>query len=192
MKIIHLDEEQLVDGCLAGDRNCQRMLYERYYGAMMGVCMRYTSDREEARDVLHEGFIKIFRNLAGFQRGTNLGGWIRRVIVNTAIDQYRRSARIPQSVDISTAIGEFDHATDIVSDMSAQEILAIVQQLPPAYRTVFNLYVVEGYPHKDIGEMLGISEGTSKSNLAKARTKLQKMIIDSRKGQQSSDDERYA
>lgn len=192
MKIIHLDEEQLVDGCLAGDRNCQRMLYERYYGSMMAVCMRYTSDREEARDVLHEGFIKIFRNLAVFQRGTNLGGWIRRVMVNTAIDFYRRSARAPQTVDINTAVGEYDHATDIVSEMSAQEILDLVQQLPPAYRTVFNLYVVEGYPHKEIGEMLGISEGTSKSNLAKARTKLQKMIIEARKGKQATDDERYA
>lgn len=192
MKIIQLDEGQLVEGCLAGDRNSQKQLYERYYGTMMAVCMRYTNDREEARDVLHEGFIKIYKNLPGFQKGTNLGGWIRRVMVNTAIDHYRKAVKIPQALDITAASYELDRANDVVSEMSAQEILSIVQKLPPAYRTVFNLYVVEGYPHKDIGEMLGISEGTSKSNLAKARTKLQKMIIEARMGFQRNDTEQYA
>ncbi len=174
-----ITEDQIVEGCIDGGRKYQKLLYERYYGSMMVVCMRYTNDREEARDVLHEGFMKVYRNLKKFSRGTNLGAWIRRIMVNTAIDHYRKSAKRPNLVEINQAIHETD-VQDIVSDMSAQEILGLVQRLSPAYRTVFNLYVVEGYSHKEVGELLGISEGTSKSNLAKARGKLQKMILSSR------------
>lgn len=146
---------------------------------MMGVCLRYTNDREEARDVLHEGFMKVFRNLAKFSRGTNLGAWIRRIMINTAIDHYRKNAKHPNLVEINHAIHETD-AHDVVADMSAEEILKLVQKLSPAYRAVFNLYVIEGYSHKEVGEALGISEGTSKSNLAKARGKLQGMVLKSR------------
>lgn len=162
------------------DRRAQQQLYERYYGGMMTVCLRYASDREEARDILHEGFIKVFGNLPRFERGTNLGAWVRRIIVNTAIDWYRRSAKIPPSVEVDTAIHESD-AKDVVSEMGAQEILALVQTLTPAYRTVFNMYVMDGYSHKEIGEILGISEGTSKSNLSKARLRLQQLVINLRK-----------
>lgn len=174
-----ITEDQIVQGCIDGGRKYQKMLYERYYGSMMVVCMRYTNDREEARDVLHEGFMKVFRNLRKFSRGTNLGAWIRRIMVNTAIDHYRKSAKRPNLVEINQAVHETD-VQDIVSDMSAKEILGLVQRLSPAYRTVFNLYVVEGHSHKEVGKLLGISEGTSKSNLAKARGKLQKMILSSR------------
>lgn len=160
-------------------RNFQRILYERYYGAMMVVCMRYTNDREEARDVLHVGFIKVYRNLKKFTRGTNLGAWIRRIMVNTAIDHYRKTAKHPSLVEINHAVHEVD-VQDVVSDLSAEEILAMIQRLSPAYRMVFNLYAIEGYSHKEIGEMLHISEGTSKSNLAKARAKLQQMVTRSR------------
>lgn len=191
MKIIHLDEEQLVDGCLAGERASQKQLYERYYGSMLAVCIRYTGNREEARDVLHEGFVKIFKNLGSFQRGTNLSGWIRRVMVNTSIDHYRKESRTPPSMDIETAYYLAD-VNDVVADMSAQEILDLVQVLPAAYRTVFNLYVVEGYQHREISDLLGISEGTSKSNLAKARLRLQYLILESRKTTQHTEGERYA
>ncbi|RMG23743.1 MAG: RNA polymerase sigma factor [Bacteroidetes bacterium] len=172
-------EDEIVEGCLQGGRKYQKLLYERYYGSMMGVCLRYTNDREEARDVLHEGFIKIFKNLHKFSRGTNLGAWIRRIMINTAIDHYRKSAKHPNLVEINHAIHEAD-IHDVVSDLSAEEILAMVQKLSPAYRTVFNLYVIDGYSHKEVGKLLGISEGTSKSNLAKARAKLQQMILKSR------------
>lgn len=191
MKIIHLDEEQLVDGCLAGERTSQKQLYERYYGSMLAVCIRYTSNREEARDVLHEGFVKVFKSLGSFQRGTNLVGWIRRIMVNTSIDQYRKDSRIPPSMDIETAYYVAD-VNDVVADMSAQEILDLVQLLPAAYRTVFNLYAVEGYQHREISDLLGISEGTSKSNLSKARTRLQYLIFESRKTTQQTEGERYA
>jgi RNA polymerase sigma factor (sigma-70 family) len=169
------DEEAVVKGCLKNDRYSQKLLYENYYGSMMAVCMRYTSDREEARDVLHEGFIKVFKNLSRFKEGTNLGAWIRRIMVNTSIDYYRKQAKKPTIVEINHAVHQVD-IHDVISSMGAEEILGYVQDLSPAYRTVFNLYVVEGYSHREVGELLGISEGTSKSNLAKARAKLKARI----------------
>ncbi|MEO0474087.1 MAG: RNA polymerase sigma factor [Bacteroidota bacterium] len=172
-------EDQIVQGCIDGGRKYQKLLYERYYGSMMVVCMRYTNDREEARDVLHEGFMKVFRNLHKFSRGTNLGAWIRRIMINTSIDHYRKSSKRPNLVEINHAVHETD-VQDIVAELEAKEILKMVQKLSPAYRTVFNLYVIEGYSHKEVGEALGISEGTSKSNLAKARAKLQQMVLKSR------------
>jgi RNA polymerase sigma-70 factor (ECF subfamily) len=152
--------------------------------------MRYTNDREEARDVMHEAFIKVFNYLGKFEKGTNLGAWIRRIMVNTAIDQYRKMAKRPSVVEINQAIHEID-GQDVVSDISAEEILGLVQRLSPAYRTVFNLYAIEGYSHKEISAMLGISEGTSKSNLAKARARLQFMMA-SAKIIRRAEEERYA
>lgn len=179
MRLSDYQEDEIVKGCLEGGRKYQKLLYEKYYGSMMVVCMRYTYDRDEARDVLHEGFMKVFRNLHKYSKGTNLGAWIRRIMINTSIDHYRKMAKRPNLVEINHAVHEID-VQDVVSDMSAEEILGMVQKLSPAYRTVFNLYVIEGYPHKEVGKMLGISEGTSKSNLAKARSKLQQMILKSR------------
>ena len=182
------EETQLVEGCLSGGRKYQRMLYERYYGSMIVVCMRYTQDRKEARDVPHEGFLKVFNNLHKFTLGTNLGAWIRRIMVNTAIDHYRKSSKRPNLVEINHAVHEAD-IHDVISDMSAEEILRLVQKLSPAYRMVFNLYVVEGYSHKEVAKTLGISEGTSKSNLAKARAKLQAMVGRSRMIRRSAGDQ---
>ncbi|MEM9984614.1 MAG: RNA polymerase sigma factor [Bacteroidota bacterium] len=179
MRIHDYSEDQIIEGCLSGGRKYQKLLYERYYGTMLAVCMRYTSDREEAKDVLHEGFIKVFHNLGKFTRGTNLGAWIRRIMVNTAIDHYRKLAKRPSLVEINQAVHEAD-LHDVVSDLSAEEILSMVQKLSPAYRMVFNLYVIEGYSHKEVAKSLKISEGTSKSNLAKARVKLQQMVHRSR------------
>lgn len=179
MRASDYHEDEIIQGCLNGGRKYQKLLYERYYGSMMVVCMRYTNDREEARDVLHEGFMKVFKNLTKYSEGTNLGAWIRRIMINTAIDHYRKSSKRPNLVEINNAIHETD-VQDVVSDMSADEILGMVQKLSPAYRTVFNLYVIEGHSHKEVGKLLGISEGTSKSNLAKARAKLQQMIHKSR------------
>lgn len=169
------DEEKVVKGCLENDRQSQKLLYEHFYGVMLAVCMRYATDREEARDILHEGFIKIFKNLGKYKQGTNLNAWIRRIMVNTSIDHYRRQAKKPPIVEINHAIHKAD-VHDVVAQMGAEEILALVQELSPAYRTVFSLYVIEGYSHKEVGKALGISEGTSKSNLAKARAKLKVKI----------------
>lgn len=179
MRASDYTEDEIIEGCIKGGRKYQKVLYERFYGSMMVVCMRYTHDREEARDVLHEAFMKVFKNIGKFSLGTNLGAWIRRIMVNTAIDHYRKRAKGPALVEINHAIHEID-THNILSDMGAEEILAMVQKLSPAYKMVFNLYVIEGYSHKEVGKLLGISEGTSKSNLAKARAKLQKMILKSR------------
>ena len=179
MRAPKYNEQEVVQGCIRKDRTCQKLMYERYYGSMMAVCMRYASNREEARDILHEGFMKVYKNIERFKQGTNLGAWIRRIMINTSIDHYRKNAKKPNFVEINHAIHEAANH-DVVSEMSAEEILKLVQKLSPAYRAVFSLYVIEGYSHKEVGKALGISEGTSKSNLAKARAKLQRMIHSSR------------
>ena len=169
-------EEELIKGYIKNDRLAQKRLYERYYGKMMGVCMRYSSHREQATEMLNLGFFKVFNTMESFaKRGGNLEAWIYRIMVNTAID-YLRSEIRHQHSDIEKTVYAED-TSDVISDMAAEQILELVNKLTPAYRAVFNLYVVEGYNHSEVGELLGISEGTSKSNLAKARAKLQDMII---------------
>jgi len=173
---IHIEkQEDLIDGCIRGDRQCQNKLYELFHGKMLSVCMRYAKDREEARDVFHEGFVKVFRNLHKFEPKSSLESWIRRIMINTAIDQYRKTKKRRVEVDIEYAsTKKFNN--NIIEQLSAEEILKLVQKLSPGYRAVFNLYVIDGFTHKEIGQKLSISEGTSKSNLAKARAKLKIMI----------------
>ncbi len=168
-------EHTLITACMRQERWAQHKLYEEHYGKMMGVCMRYANNREDARDILHEGFIKVFKNLRSYKPGTSLSAWIRRIMVNTSIDFYRKSVR-RRTEDIEHA--QYAPSSDVsaVSQCSEREILEAVQQLSPVYRTVFNLYVIEGYPHKDIAAQLGITESTSRSNLLKARVKLQGIL----------------
>ena len=168
-------EAQIIRGCLNEERWAQRTLYETYYGKMMGVCLRYANNSEDARDILNEGFIKVFRYLDRYQVGTSLESWIRRILINTAIDFYRKAMR-HRTEDLEYAKHTPSQDEDVISHHSAQDIMAAVQQLPPAYRAVFNLYAIEGYSHKEIGEALGISESTSRSNLVKARTKLKALL----------------
>jgi RNA polymerase sigma-70 factor (ECF subfamily) len=173
-------EEELIKGCIKNERLAQKRLYERFYGKMFGVCMRYSSHREQATEIMNLAFFKVFKTMESFaEKGGNLEAWIYRIMVNTAIDYLRAELRHQHS-DIEKTVYVED-TSDVISDMSAEDIMRMVNKLTPAYRTVFNLYVVEGYNHKEIGEMLGISEGTSKSNLAKARAKLQDMIIEQNK-----------
>ncbi|GAB4493264.1 MAG: sigma-70 family RNA polymerase sigma factor [Saprospiraceae bacterium] len=165
-------EHNLVAALTRQERWAQQQLYEQYYGKMMGICLRYAGSRDEALDLLHEGFIKVFQNIGRYRPGTSLPAWIRTIIVNTCIDYYRKTIR-RRTDDISDAHYLSDDAPDVLSNLTEQEILAAVQELSPAYRAVFNLYVVEGYSHKEIGEALQITESTSRSNLVKARLKLQ-------------------
>jgi RNA polymerase sigma factor (sigma-70 family) len=166
-------ETDLIAALARQERWAQQRLYEEHYGKMMGVCLRYADSRDEALDMLHEGFIKIFQHIQRYKPGTSLPAWIRTIMVNTCIDHYRRQAR-RRTDDIDQAYGLCDEdATDVLSQLTEQEIMQAVQTLSPAYRAVFNLYVVEGYSHKEIGEALDITESTSRSNLVKARTKLQ-------------------
>jgi RNA polymerase sigma factor (sigma-70 family) len=164
-------EQNLISACIRRERWAQQQLYEMHYGKMMGVCMRYANNEEDARDILHEGFIKVFKNLMKYAPGTSLEAWIRRIMINTSIDYYRKMVR-RRTEDLDNAQHESAIDADPISNCSAQDIMSAVQELSPAYRTVFNLYAIEGFAHKEIAEQLGISESTSRSNLVKARSKL--------------------
>ncbi len=172
----NFEERDLIQACIRKERWAQKALYEDYYGTMMGVCLRYANNKEDALDILHEGFIKVFKNLNKYQAGTSLNSWMKRIMVNTAIDFYRRMIR-RRTEDIEQAYQVSSDDADAVSQYTEKEILAAVQQLSPAYRTVFNLYVLEGYSHKEIGDLLDITESTSRSNLVKARIKLKEILL---------------
>ena len=169
---ISYQESDLIEACIRKERWAQRVLYEEHYGKMMGVCLRYANNSDDALDILHEGFIKVFKHIAKYQPGTSLTAWIRRIMVNTAIDYYRKNIR-RRTEDLEQAYDVESPQADAISQCTEKEIVAAVQELSPAYRTVFNLYVIEGYSHKEIAELLDITESTSRSNLVKARLKLQ-------------------
>lgn len=168
-------EDQIINGCVVGDRTAQQTLYSRYSPKMFAICLRYAKDYHSAEDILQEGFIKVFRYISNFRREGSFEGWMRRIFVNTAIEHLRKAVSLYSIVD------DEDKPMDIVDessfdDLDYQDLLGMVQSLSPGYRTVFNLYVVEGYSHKEIAKLLNISEGTSKSQLARARTILQKKV----------------
>jgi RNA polymerase sigma-70 factor (ECF subfamily) len=170
------EESDLITACIRKERWAQKVLYEEHYPKMMGVCLRYASNQDEALDILHEGFIKVFKNMHRYEPGTSLSSWIRRIMVNTAIDYYRKMVR-RRTEDIDTVYHVGTDDADALSQMTEQEILQAIQNLTPAYRAVFNLYVIEGYSHKEIADLLDITESTSRSNLVKARVKLQEALI---------------
>jgi RNA polymerase sigma-70 factor (ECF subfamily) len=169
----------MIQGCKEGDRKAQKAFYDYFASKMLGVCMRYANNENDALDIMHEGFIKILRNIHSFQPGTSLISWIRRIMVNTAIDYYRANIRRRTS-DMEEAGHVVSFDADAVSRFSEMEILEAVQQLSPAYRAVFNLFVIEGYSHKEISQLLDINESTSRSNLVKARLKLQEILLKQR------------
>ena len=153
----------------------QEELYSRFSPRMYAVCLRYAGNAEEAEDILQEGFIKIFKKLDSFRSEGSFEGWVRRIFVNTAIEHFRRKKYLqPVTEKEETSIeGQYNSVLD---NLAERDILGLVQQLSPGYRTVFNMYVVEGYTHKEIADMLGISEGTSKSQLSRAKVILQEMV----------------
>ena len=165
-------EAEIIDGCLHGRQLAQKQLYNRYAGKMMAVCLRYAQTTFEAEDVLQEGFMTVFRTLASFRRECPLEFWIRRIMINAALRQHRRNASL-------VAVSDGDYPETLASEeftlsnYNFQELLEMVQELAPRYRMVFNLYAMEGYTHKEIGELLGVTEGTSKSQYSRARVILQ-------------------
>lgn len=173
---------RIVDACVRGDHMSQETLFKAFYGKMLAVCMRYSKDREEANDIVQEGFIKVFKKLKDFEKKGSLEGWIRRIMVNTALDFIRKRKDFVYDDERELLIEDlpddpFDDKDfkDLVN-LKAEIIINLLQQLSPAYRTVFNLYVIENMTHQEIAEYLNISVGTSKSNLAKAKLKLKKMV----------------
>ncbi|MEO7177170.1 MAG: RNA polymerase sigma factor [Saprospiraceae bacterium] len=172
---MHQSERELISALVTRERWAQQRLYETHYSAMMNICLRYAGNESEGLDLLHDGFIKIFQHIHTYKTGTSLIAWMKRIMVNTCIDDYRKKNR-RRTEDIDHVHAVIDNDPDVVSMLSANEILAVVQELSPAYRTVFNLYVIDGFAHQEIAQQLGINESTSRSNLAKARIKLQELL----------------
>jgi RNA polymerase sigma factor (sigma-70 family) len=168
--------DELVEGCRAGNRKAQELVYRMLSSKMLGVCMRYAKDRFEAEDILQVAFVKIFEKVKEFKGEGSFEGWVRRIMVNTSIEFYRKNARMYPMVDL-------DHAPEKAVDenqmsrMNMNDLMKAIQSLSPGYRMIFNMYAIEGYSHKEIAAELNISEGTSKSQLARARVILQDYII---------------
>jgi RNA polymerase sigma factor (sigma-70 family) len=168
---------ELIGGCIKQDRKSQKMLYKAFYGFSMAICLRYTGDRDEAAEVLNTGFLKVFTHIKTYDVARPFKGWLGKIMTNVSIDHYRANLKMAYSEDLDKA----EHLSDgELADrkLNYDDLLAMVQKLPQAYRTVFNLFAIDGYSHDEIGEMLGINAGTSKSNLHKARQKLKQMIQD--------------
>lgn len=168
--------EAILQGCLEQKPDAQKRLYKLYYGYSKSISLRYAANSEEAEEILNSGFLKVFQNLEKYNNIQPFRAWLRTIMINTAIDYYRKAQKYSKNIPLEdTAEPSIDD--EILDKMSAEEILSMVQQLPNSYRTAFMLYVVDGYNHREIGELLGISEGTSKSNLSLARAKLKNMLL---------------
>jgi RNA polymerase sigma factor (sigma-70 family) len=175
-------EEEIVNGCLKGDPKYQEVLYNTYSKKMYGVCLRYAPSDEAAKDLLQDGFIKVFQNLDRFKGEGSFEGWVRRIMVNHALEGLRKLSAKAQHVDVEDVhevLQDNHHVNFNRYDMNY--LLSKIQQLAPGYRAVFNLYIIEGYQHNEIAEMLGISENTSKSQLSRARKLLQDSLEDVKK-----------
>lgn len=180
--IPEVDEKSIhiIKGCIDGDRRAQKDLYTLYYAMALGICLRYSNNREDAIGILNEGFFKVFKNISKYDYQKPFSVWIKKIMTNTAIDFYR--AKIRQGILVDVAMYEQTIVYDdtISQKLNYEDLLAMVHQLPPAYRTVFNLYAIDGYGHEEISDMLGIAIGTSKSNLHKARGRLAEMVKNQR------------
>ncbi|MCB0516869.1 MAG: RNA polymerase sigma factor [Chitinophagales bacterium] len=171
------DEAELIARCLKGNVQAQEAMYERFAAKMYGVCLRYTKNTHTAEDVMQEGFIKVFRNLAQFRGEGSFEGWVRRIFVNTAIEHYRKQVNMYPILEVNY-LEEEPYSDEIIGHLSAEDLMNMINQLAPGYRTIFNLFVIEGYSHQEIADQLQISEGTSKSQLSRARYLLQQMILE--------------
>jgi RNA polymerase sigma-70 factor (ECF subfamily) len=171
-----MSEAELIKECIAGNPLAQKQLYQTYSRKMMGVCMRYAGNYDEAKDVLQDGFIKLFEKLKTFSGTGSFEGWMRRIFVNTALDAYRKNKQERQLLDIDD-VSYFLSVKELVTDeMAAEDLMKILQKIPAGYRTVFNMFAIEGYSHKEIGDMLGITESTSKSQYSRARDFLKNIL----------------
>ena len=166
----------LIQGCIAGERAFQTKLYNLFAPKMLGVCLRYAKNREEAEEILHEGFLKMFTHISKFKGTGSFEGWVRKIMINCVLARHRNKSHLRPIIGLDTLGYDPQSETDIASDLDAKELLSLIQSLPAAYRLVFNLFVFEGYKHREIAETLGISEGTSKSNLSDARRFLRKAL----------------
>ncbi len=169
-------EAKLIQGCIAGERAFQTKLYNHFAPKMLGLCFRYAKNREEAEEILLEGFLNVFTYINKFKGSGSFEGWMRRIMVNCALSRYRTTLRLHPVIRLDSLDYDPQTETDILSNLDAKALLSLIQSLPARCRIVFNLFVFEGYKHREIAEVLGITEGTSKSNLYDARALLQKAL----------------
>lgn len=168
-------EKELIEECLRGEKAAQKALYDKYAGKMFALCMRYARHKLEAEDIMQEGFIKVFNNLHTFRAEGSLEGWIRKIMVHSAIKNYHRSSFQKESIGLEN-YPEDSMVPQAYGDLNREELLNLIKDLPEGYRVVFNMYAIEGFKHKEIARMLDIGESTSRSQLVKARKLLQSMI----------------
>ena len=173
-----MTDEQLVKECVSGNTIAQKKFYDLFAKKMMGVCLRYTNNLEEAQDVLQDGFIKIFGKLHDFESKGSLEGWVRRIMVNTALDHYRKNKKHQNDVDVDVVGYKLEKDDYIVEAITAEDLLKIIQAIPEGYRVVFNLFAIEGYSHKEIAERLVVTESTSKSQYSRAKSLLRRLLIE--------------
>lgn len=167
--------DKLIEGCRKGDTVCQKELYRLLAPKMYGVCLQYAGDRDEAKDLMQDAFIKVFNKIDQFTGKGSFEGWVRRIVINTALEKLRGQVKM-ESLDDKPLLNDKPVQGDHLDELSAAEIVELISRLSPQYRLVFNLYAIEGYNHMEIAEMLNISEGTSKSNLSRARAILQEKV----------------
>lgn len=171
-----MELSQIIEGCKRNDSRAQEALFNLFADEMFAVCLYYSPNQPEAEDTLHEGFLKVFQNIGKLKGDGALKGWIRRILINTALEKYRKKSPMyvldnEDYTDVQDNLNQ-----DVISNISADDLIGLIQELSPQYRLVFNLYALEGFSHKEIADKLNISEGTSKSNLARARSILQKKV----------------
>ncbi len=171
-----MNEQQLIAGCRKGNRLAQKEFYETYSRKMLGVCLRYVNDRETAKDILQEGFIKIFIHLDSYSGEGSFEGWMRKIMVNTALEYLRKSDVLREADDLDHSWELVEPDASTISKLSAADLIKLIEALPPGFRVVFNLYAIEGYSHKEISEILHITESTSRSQYARARQLLQMKV----------------
>ena len=171
-----LNEEQIIEGCIRKNRRARKELYEQYHRPMLGVCLRYSSSKDEAEDIMLMGFMNIFKKIESFSNKGSFIGWMKRIMVNTAIDNYRKNKKHYKHSDIADFEEEPTLSVEFPDNLAVKDILAMVQSLPQGYKIVFNLFAIEGYSHLEIAEMLNVSVNTSKTQLFHARKFLQREL----------------
>lgn len=171
-----MSDEEMLKGCKANESDAQKYLFDKYVKKMTGICCRYVDSYEEAQDIVQDGFIKVFNKIGTFSGKGSIEGWIRRIMINTALDYLRRIKASRYDVDITEIEYKVEGKQEIIEKMQADDLLSIIRTLPKGYRTVFNLYAIEGYSHKEIAKKLDISQNTSKSQYSRARSLLQKKL----------------
>jgi len=169
------DFKPIISDCIAGSRKAQTMFYQQFAPKMFGVCLRYAKDATEAEDNLQDGFIKVFANLKNFRHDGSLEGWVRRIMINVSLEKIRKQHLLYPVEDVAI-YDSVNFSDDVIAKIAADDLMKLIQELPPRYRLVFNLYVIEGMSHQEIAQEMSITQGTSKSNLARAREILKKKV----------------